>query len=247
MSRPIIGIPTSSARTEYFWARLMYNAVAAYSRALDRNGGVPMLIPLDLSDDALRALYERADGVLLAGGDDLHPGNYGEDAQPHCGPADSLRDATELKLARWALADRKPVLGICRGLQTVNIAAGGTLYQDIEVEYPDPIQHRIPGADGMPGNAPHLIAIDEDSRLARAIGATSATVTSGHHQAVKDLGDGLHVTARAADRIVEAAESADPARYLLAVQFHPELMIDDEPRMNGIFRSFVDACRNGDA
>lgn len=243
MTRPLIGIPTESTITSEFWARVMYHAVAAYSRALDRNGGVPMLIPLDLSEDALRALYEKVDGLLFAGGgDDIHPATYGESAQPHCGPADALRDATEIKLAHWSLADQKPVLGICRGLQMINTALGGTLYQDIDTEYPDPIQHRIPGANGIPGNAPHPIAISDGSRLAKAIGATAVTVTSGHHQAVKVVGDGLLVTARAADQIIEAAESSNPDRYVLAVQFHPELMIDDEPRMNGIFRDFVNAC-----
>ncbi|MBI5880382.1 MAG: gamma-glutamyl-gamma-aminobutyrate hydrolase family protein [Chloroflexi bacterium] len=242
MTRPLIGIPTATTLTEHYWARVVYDVVAAYSRAVDRNGGVPMLIPLNLSDEALRTLYDRVDGVLLAGGDDMHPATYGESAQPHCGAPDSLRDATELKIARWALDERKPLLGICRGLQMINVATGGTLYQDVDTEYPDPIQHRIRGANGMPINAPHPIAIDEGSRLAKAIGATTAIVNSGHHQAVKDVGDGLQVIARAADQLVEAVTAVADERYILAVQFHPELMIDDEPRMNGIFRDFVNAC-----
>lgn len=242
MKRPLIGIPTESRRSETFWSRLSYEMVAAYSRALDRAGGAPLFIPLDLSDEALRALYEQVDGVLFAGGEDVHPANYGESPQPYCGPADASRDAAELKLAHWALSEDKPVLGICRGIQLLNVALGGTLYQDVETEYPDPIQHRIAGADGTPRNAPHPIAIEDGSRLARAIGSEPIEVTSGHHQAVKSLGARLTVSARAADRLVEAAESADPARYIVAVQFHPELMMDAEPRVNGLFKDFVNAC-----
>lgn len=242
-SRPVIAIPTSTTKTEHYWARVVYDVVAAYSRAVDRNGGVPMLVPLDLSPDALRALYESADGVLLAGGDDLHPANYGESIQPHCGAPDALRDATELKIARWALDERKPLLGICRGLQMINVASGGTLYQDVDTEYPDPITHRVRGEQGMPINAPHPVAITEGSRLANALGATTVTVNSGHHQAVKDVGNGLQVTARASDQLIEGAESSDPERYILAVQFHPELLVDEDPRMNGIFRDFIAACR----
>ncbi len=244
MSTPLIGIPGFTAVT--VWGDgvrdMEFRGMPTYCRALELNGGAAMFIPLDLSAEALRGIYDQIDGLLLTGGVDVHPNEYGEAVEPCCGEIDPLRDAAELKIARWALADKKPLLAICRGSQVVNVAAGGSLYQDIEAQYPDPIPHRRL-VNGEPENAPHPIAITDGSRLARALGGTTATVNSGHHQAIKAVGAALQATARAADQLTEAIEARDPSAFVLAMQFHPEQMLDEQPRMHGIFRDFVNACK----
>lgn len=239
MPRPLIGIPMFSTVNERR-QRFDFAGHSTYSRALDLNGALPVFIPLDLGEQNLRAIYDRLDGLLLAGGVDIHPEEYGEEVQPFCGAIDRLRDATELRATRWALADRKPILAICRGIQTLNVAAGGSLYQDIEEQHPDPIAHRDVSHRGE--NAPHRIAIAPGSRLAHAVGTTDWITNSYHHQALKHVPDHMHVTARTSDQVVEAVESDDPASFVLGVQFHPEMMVDDDPRAHGIFRDFVAAC-----
>lgn len=239
MSRPLIGIPMSSNinSSERRWLTFMggYN----YTRALDLNGGVPLFLPLQLSEDALRAIYEKMDGLLLAGGEDVHPREYGEEVAPYCGEIDPLRDEAELTIARWALQDRKPILAICRGVQVLNVAAGGSLIQDIDAQHPDPIPHRWDKE--AQADRWHPVVIEEGSRLAQAFGATQLDVNSAHHQALKRVPDALRVTAQASDQLVEAVEGTNGA-FVLGVQFHPERMLEREPRAHGIFRDFVQAC-----
>ncbi|MBI5880383.1 MAG: gamma-glutamyl-gamma-aminobutyrate hydrolase family protein [Chloroflexi bacterium] len=244
MSAPLIGSPAFARFSTWGDGTRDMDLVGmpTYNRALVQNGGALLFIPLDLSGDALRGIYDKLDGLLLTGGVDVHPNEYGEAMETFCGEIDPLRDAAELKIARWALAERKPILAICRGVQVLNVAAGGTLYQDVEAQYPDPIPHRRL-VNGEPENAPHPIAIVEGSRLARALGGATATVNSGHHQAVKAIGAGLHATAQAADRLTEAIEATDPGVFVLGMQFHPEQLLDEQPPMHGIFRAFVSACR----
>jgi putative glutamine amidotransferase len=220
---------------------LSFSGGPNYSHALELNGGAAIFIPLKLGDESLRVIYERLDGVLLAGGEDVHPNEYGEEVAPYCGEIDVARDAVEFRLARWALHDRKPLLAICRGAQVLNVAAGGSLCQDIDSLHPDPIAHRWNHAEHA--DRWHPVRVEAGSRLAEAFGATEVMVNSAHHQALKAVPELLHVTAITSDRIVEAAESRDES-FVLAVQFHPERMLDREPRANGIFRSFVDACRS---
>lgn len=233
--KPLIGIST---RSQLDGDLSRYTGLATYTRAVDLAGGAPVLIPLGLSDDALRAVFERLDGLLFQGGVDVHPKEYGENREPDCGEIDELRDATELRLLRWGLAENKPTLGICRGIQMLNVAAGGSLYQDIPAQLPGKLHHAHVKGNPYAFHA-HTIEIDAPSRLARALGATEIAVNSLHHQALKQIAPGFHVTARAPDGIVEAIEPDDPRRPIFAVQFHPEWMVDDDPRMIGIFKSFV--------
>lgn len=237
--KTLIGIPT---RTQVENGLTRYTALATYTRAVDLAGGAPIQIPLNLSDGTLRAIFERLDGLLLQGGVDVHPKEYGEEVALYCGEIDLARDATELRLTRWALARRKhlPILAICRGIQLLNIAAGGSLYQDIAAQLHGRLNH--PHIKGNPYDFPaHSIEIDCQSRLARALGTTQLKVNSLHHQALKEIAPGFHVTARAPDGIVEGIEPDDPRQFALAVQFHPEWMIESDPRMLGIFRTFVRA------
>ncbi len=233
--KPLIGITTRS-QLEGDLSR--YTGLATYTRAVDLAGGAPVLIPLALSGDALRALYDRLDGLLFQGGVDVHPKEYGETLEPYCGEIDAIRDATELTLLRWALAENKPTLGICRGIQMLNVAAGGSLYQDIPAQLPGKLHHAHVKGNPYDFHA-HTIEIEANSRLARALGVTQIAVNSLHHQALKQIAPGFHVTARAPDGIVEAIEPDDARRPIFAVQFHPEWMVDSDPRMREIFKAFV--------
>jgi putative glutamine amidotransferase len=234
--RPLIGIPT---RTLVDGESIRYGVLSTYTRAADMAGGVPIAIPLNLSEESLRDLFSRLDGLLLAGGVDVHPNEYGEEVAPFCGDIDISRDATELTMTRWALAKKMPILGICRGIQLLNIAAGGSLYQDIPAQLPGslPQQH----VSGNPYNfLAHSVEIDANSRLARALGATQLQVNSLHHQSLKQIAPGFQTIARAPDGIIEGIESTN-GNFALGVQFHPEWLVDDDARMVNIFRALVEA------
>ncbi|MCA1553014.1 MAG: gamma-glutamyl-gamma-aminobutyrate hydrolase family protein, partial [Chloroflexi bacterium] len=232
MSRPVIGIPMHTNVNNPERKSLAFMGGPNYTRALDLNGGSPFFVPLQVSEDALRAIYEKMDGLLLAGGEDVHPREYGEDVAPFCGEIDKMRDALELTLTRWALRDRKPILAICRGIQLLNVAAGGSLFQDIESQHPDPIAHRWNRAEQQ--DRWHPVVVEQGTRLAQALGATQLDVNSAHHQALKTIGENLRVIATSSDQIVEAVEGANGA-LVLGVQFHPERMLEREPRAHGIF------------
>jgi putative glutamine amidotransferase len=240
MAKPLIGIPMESNYHVKDRKTLTYGGMPTYVRAVELNGGAAIFIPLQLGEESLRNIYERLDGLLLSGGVDVHPKEYGEEVAEYCGPIDPLRDETELKLAQWALRHRKPLLAICRGAQLLNVAAGGSLVQDIYAQHPDPIEHRYDRENFK--DRWHPIVVEEGTRLAHAFGATQLDVNTAHHQALKKVGDNLRVIAHAPDHIVEAVEGADGA-FVLGVQFHPERMLEQEPRAHGIFRAFVEACR----
>ena len=235
--RPIIGIP---ARQIEFEGIARFAMATTYTRALERVGGAPLIIPLELGDETLRAIFARLDGLLFAGGVDVHPQEFGEPIESFCGAIETGRDEIELKLARWAIAENKPILGICRGIQLLNIAAGGSLYQDIAAQVSGALHH--PHIQGNSyGHLAHTIEIDPGSRLARAIGATEMRVNSLHHQSLKAVAPGFQIVARAPDGIVEWIESLNGA-FAVAIQFHPEWMQDDDARVLNLFRDFVNAC-----
>ena len=205
-------------------------------------GAVPVMIPLFDRDEAtLRAVYDRLDGVLLAGGVDMEPATFGEAPHPRLGRTDPARDLVELKLARWAIAEGKPLLGLCRGHQVVNVALGGTLYQDIEAQVPGAIRH-----DYFPGfprdYLAHHVTVTPGSRLHAAAGGSTMPVNSMHHQAVKALAPGLVATAWAEDGVIEAIESEGPG-YLVGVQWHPEVFESRDERTQRLFQGFVAAAR----
>src|SRR5947209_2014958 len=198
MNRPLIGvtchtIPGTLARSA---------VVQLYVEAVEGAGGAPILVPLDLSEESLRSIYEHLDGLLLPGGDDVAPERYGHDRHPMLGEVDERRDHLEITLASWALEDDLPTLGICRGIQVLAVAAGGTLYQDLPSELQDVLAHDV--RDFGRDHLCHPVAVGKGTLLAEALGGASITVNSFHHQAVRDLPPGFVVSARADDGVIEA-------------------------------------------
>ncbi len=195
---------------------------------------------VDAGHDPTRAIAD-TDGLLLTGGDDVDPARYGEAPHASYVPAEPGRDAFEIAVVRRALEASRPVLAICRGLQVLNVACGGSLIQDISTEAGSLLRHRLLPATALA----HDIAVDPSSRLAALLRTQLASgtlaVNSRHHQAVRRPGEGLQITATAADGIIEALERSGGG-FCLGVQWHPENFVATG-RFAPIFEGFVDACR----
>ncbi len=235
--KPLIGIPARTIKDPD--GNDSYGVRFTFPRAIERAGGAPVFIPLKLTEGTLRTIFARLDGLLLAGGVDFHPSEYSEKVEDYCGEIDLQRDAVELQMIRWALEDKTPVFGICRGIQAINVAAGGSLYQDISAQLEGKLRHQH--REGDPYNLlTHQIDIEPDSKLARVLGESRASVNSLHHQSLKDVAPGFRIVARAPDGIIEGIESVNGA-FALGVQFHPEWLIDDDARMVRLFEEFVRA------
>jgi putative glutamine amidotransferase len=194
---------------------------AAYVRSVLSAGGVPLVLsPLMGASLAARAL-EGMDALVLTGGEDLDPSWYGASPSPYLDSPSRERDLFELALFACARQRGLPVLGICRGIQLINVALGGTLYQDLPSERPSPVEHRPDGARDLQS---HRVKIQAGTRAAAALGTTEVMVNSSHHQAIKDLAPGLQATGWTEDGLIEAVETRADAPWLLAVQWHPEEM-----------------------
>jgi putative glutamine amidotransferase len=214
-----------------------------YVDALVAAGGVPLIIPPLADEHMLMALYERADALLLSGGEDIEPARYGE--PPHAGlqQVSPARDAAELLLTRRALDEGKPLLGICRGIQVLNVVCGGTLYQDIPTLLPSTIDHNASKQHPHWSLLAHDLHLEPDSQLAELLGTASLPTNSLHHQAVKDIGAGLRVVGRAPDGIIEALEGTGSS-FVLGVQCHPEVLrAVVEPRWQAVFEALVRTVR----
>ena len=212
-----------------------------YPGSVVRAGGVPIVIPPLSPIDS--ALLDRLDALVVSGGPDIDPGLYGRPAHPQLGPVDPDTDACELETLRRADRSGLPILAICRGMQLLNVARGGTLWQDLPSERPSAIEHRqaVVGTQTT-----HVVRVDHDSLLARVTGVAEADalefpVNSFHHQAVCGLGDQLRVTARAPDGVVEAVEAVDRP-FVLGVQWHAESLGADA-RHAALFSGLVEAAR----
>jgi putative glutamine amidotransferase len=217
----------------------------AYVRSVLAAGGVPIILsPLLGPSFAMRAL-DGADGLVLTGGEDIHPALYGAEASPHLYPPNRERDLFELALFAAARQRELPILGICRGIQLVNVALGGTLFQDLPSERPGPVAHDPGGARDARS---HEVWLQEGSRAARALGRTAFSVNSFHHQAVDRLAAGLIASGWSADGLIEAVESPAEAAWLLAVQWHPEEMhTEGAAPERGLFRALVEAAGSREA
>jgi putative glutamine amidotransferase len=212
----------------------------SYVHAVARAGAAPLLIPLLAGETLLRALYDRIDGLLLPGGEDVDPNHYGESIHDRCGAISAIRDQVELALVRWAMDDGKPLLAICRGIQVLNVALGGSLYQDIQAQVPGAQRHDW--YPGYPRDYPaHPVEIAPHTRLVHLIGGGPLPVNSLHHQSVKEAAPGLTVTAWAPDGIVEAVEAGEHP-FALGVQWHPEELAPGDARAQRLFDALVEVC-----
>jgi putative glutamine amidotransferase len=237
--RPIIGITCMDLRLQDAPPRFAQNQ--SYVAAVERAGGAPLLIAPTGQVDCLSALYARCDGLLLPGGGDMDPGLYHQETRASLRSVSRIRDDTELVLARWALdpASPKPVLAICRGIQVLNVALGGTLYQDLSLRRRQTGEH-----DWQAHRRTHLahaVHIVQPSRLHTISGAETLLVNSLHHQAIRRLAAGLTPTGRAPDGVVEAVEAASHP-FALGVQWHPEELAPSAAPAHRLFDAFVEAC-----
>ena len=237
---PLIGIPCSMQEPQDELGSEASAAPQSYLRAVELAGAVPILIPITQQEITLRAIYGHIHGLLLVGGVDIQPQRYHEQPHPALGKTDPKRDWVELTVASWALADGMPILGICRGIQVLNVIFGGTLWQDVGAQASDAFEHNF-HPDYAYNRLSHSVHLERHSRLAEVFGDREIQVNSLHHQAVKEVGNGLRVTARASDGIVEGLEGGDTA-WVAGVQWHPEWLLDDDPRMKGLFETFVVKC-----
>ena len=240
MKRPIIGV---SSRKIYFTHNdrpyPRYGVATNYVQAVEAAGGAPLILPLTQSPDVLERLMGVCDGLLLTGGFDLDPQYYGEEPHEKIGEINPLRDATEMTLAKGALAEDMPIFAICRGCQVLNVAAGGSLFQDISAQYTGPVlQHFQKLTEEYPS---HGMAVTQGSWLHRMTGEDNVRINSYHHQSVKDIGEGFEVTGVAPDGVVEAIESKRHT-WVKGVQWHPELTYTSFDFNLAMFRSHVEAA-----
>ena len=239
--RPRIGI-TSWHRSDADKLERWEAIRDTYTGAVRAAGGLPIILPIGDDDPEVIAEYLAAvDGLLFTGGEDIAPAYYGEPRDERCQEPDPERDLFEIHLARAALAQQVPTLGICRGLQVINVAAGGTLYQDIACRPGTRDYHSASLANR--GQLIHRVRLVQESRLRAIMGVAESQVTSTHHQFVKDLAPGFRVSAESAeDGIVEGIERPD-VPFLLAVQWHPERLYADHAAHLALFGSLVEAAR----
>ena len=210
-----------------------------YDHALTSAGLTPVLIPCGLDDAALDHLLPTLDGVLFSGGPDIDPALYGRERLPECGLIQPLRDDLELRLFRKVKDMSIPLMGICRGVQTLNVGFGGTLYQDVPSQCGE--LHRQTNPD-LPA-CRHGITIEPDCLLARLCPQRQTTVNSFHHQAVELPGESLRVCAVSeGGRVIEAVEG-EGRRFVLGVQWHPERTVDEDQLSAALFAAFADVCR----
>ena len=207
----------------------------SYVDAVLSAGGVPVVIPHIQDEANAREALLRCDALLLTGGDDVDPACYGQEKLPCCGELTPQRDKLELILIRCAIEKGMPILGICRGMQMLNVALGGTLYQDVAQQYGDKLLH--PRHDIPAGDA-HGMRLVEGTLLRSVIGMDECPVNIRHHQAVRDLAPGMRASAFAPDGLVEGMEAAD-GRPILAVQWHPESLFRRLPEQARLFRWLV--------
>ena len=239
--RPRIGI-TSWHRNDADRLERWVAIRDTYTGAVRAAGGLPIILPIGDDDPEVIAEYLAAvDGLLFTGGEDIAPAYYGEARDERCQEPDPERDLFEIHLARAALAQQVPTLGICRGLQVINVAAGGTLYQDIACRPGTRDYHSASLANR--GQLIHRVRLVQESRLRAIMGVAESQVTSTHHQFVKDLAPGFRVSAESAeDGIVEGIERPD-VPFLLAVQWHPERLYADHAAHLALFGSLVEAAK----
>lgn len=238
MKHPLIGISGSITKDEK-----QSFLLRCYMQRLTEKGAIPLLLSPDMDESQIAQCAIQLDGLMLAGGNDIDPALYNESPLPQLGEVNPIRDRLEMLLIPAFLKENKPILGICRGIQSLNVALGGSLYQDLPSQYSDtpagmkPILHSQPEPYEQ---GSHYVQIEKDTLLSKITGADRLFVNSMHHQAVHSAAPGLRISARAEDGVIEAVEM--PSRpFVLAVQWHPERLPDDAS--TGLFSAFVASAR----
>lgn len=240
MSRPphpIIGLTTYHHKNRH--GMQLVALAEAYVNALAEAGASPVLIPTNLDENRLAALFSRLDGIVFTGGGDIHPAFYRTDEHPKVNEIDTARDRTEFYLLKRVIEEGKPFLGICRGIQLVNVGLGGTLYADIADQVPGALRHDW-YPDWPRDHLAHPVRVESNSLLGKLLNQTEIHVNSLHHQAIAQLAPRLKSTAHAPDGIIEGIELPDHP-FGLAVQWHPEWLTAYTP-MRTLFAAFVEAA-----
>lgn len=244
-NRPTILISPATERKGAEFADSSISLSNRYTEAVILAGGLPNILPSTASRAIVAEYVRRSDGVLMTGGDDIQPHLYDKNMSPELaskvGAIEPERDTWEQLLIEEAFEQRKPLLGICRGMQMINVALGGSLIVDIPTQVPGALQHKQMDRKSDPV---HEISIKPGSLFARLTGAEKISVNSTHHQAIGRIAEVLHVTATSSDGIVEVAELKEESRlpFFLSVQFHPERLLDRYKTFLKIFESFVAAA-----
>ena len=235
--RPVIGITAGRKVIETSVGPLVHFVQPVYyAEAVLAAGGIPIILPA--AEGWREQVLAVTDGLLITGGEDIDPAQYGQARHPAVEKMDPLRDQFEIAVARFALAQDRPLLGICRGSQVINVAAGGTLVQDLPSQQPSPITHRQPEM----AKPTHEVEIVPGSRLCVAMGASRIRANSAHHQAVQTIAPPLYPVAWAEDGVVEGTES-HVHRWIVAVQWHPEMLYKNDPTHQRLFDALVEAAR----
>jgi len=241
--KPRVGVPYRTRKEELTGAS---SKIEPYLQAVRTGGGEPVAISLALSPQALESLAQTLDALVLPGSPaDVDPSRFHSPRHPKTAAADRGRERTDFALLEHAFAQRKPVLAICYGIQSMNVFLDGTLVQDIPSEVQTRIQHSWPGHDGP--EPQHPVSFEPGSRLARLAGAGAGRVNSSHHQSVLDPGRNLRVVARAPDGVIEAVEATGDSAWVMGVQWHPERMATTDSLAHTLFRELVAAARRAPA
>lgn len=234
MDKPIVGIlPLFDSEKDSYWM------LPGYIEGIKEAGGLPIILTFTDDEKDVQRFASMCDGFVFTGGQDVEPKVYGEEKKDVCGEICEPRDKLEGMLLKLALDEDKPILGICRGLQFINGATGGTLFQDIETEYPSNVNHR----QKPPYDKPiHSVSVEKESPLFELLGKELLLVNSCHHQAIKNLSPKLSAMAKAPDGIVEAVYMPDK-KFVWATQWHPEFLhkVDEDSRK--IFKAFIEAIK----
>ncbi len=238
--KPLIGITTTPEMEDNL---LLDRVPHEYATSIQRAGGLPLLIPTLTDAACIEAYIDRLDGILFSGGNaDVDPARFGEDPVRQLRLITPERDEMEIELFHRAFERDLPVLAICRGIQVINVAAGGSLIQDIPSQVGDAVGHFPRGMDMH--LLYHSVRLEPGSRVHGIFGETDLRVNSFHHQAVKAVAPEFRITARASDGVIEAVEAPDK-RFVVGIQWHPETLTVRYPRFLDLFTSFVAACVEG--
>ncbi|GAB4500169.1 MAG: gamma-glutamyl-gamma-aminobutyrate hydrolase family protein [Anaerolineales bacterium] len=233
-AKPLIGVTTYRMKSSLGIS--VHGVAEAYLNAVQDAGGLPVMIPLGLPEETLSALLARLDGILFTGGGDIDPAHYNQPDDTCSNDIDPDRDRVEFWLLKQSLAENKPLMGICRGFQLVNVGLGGSLYSDVESQMPAAQKHDF-YPDWARDYLAHPVRLEPGTRLAEILGTLEIEVNSLHHQSVRTLGAGIIPLAYAPDGTVEALEiPGNP--FGIAVQWHPEWLQAYEP-MRNLFRAFI--------